>query len=138
MHQTDHCSNVPLCSFASSRRQNLSVLFYLRSECAAPQKFSFFSWWLKPLAKPFLTRNQIMEGQQTSLNCVKDVSILPASFSLHSVDFLPINGKHIFLTYEHLFMYQSTAVGLCLHTVTKLALWKWGNFERAKHTLKKW
>jgi len=28
-----------------------------------------------------------------SLNCVKDVSILPASFSLHSVDFLPINDE---------------------------------------------
>ena len=32
-------------------------------------------------------------SSQNTLNCVKDVQILPASFSLHSVDFLPSDDK---------------------------------------------
>ena len=34
------------------------------------------------------------------------------------------------------FLFGYTVVALCLHTVTRLALWKWGHFERAKFTLK--
>ena len=34
-----------------------------------------------------------MEQQQNSLNCVKEVSFLPSSFSLNSVELLPIEPK---------------------------------------------
>ena len=46
-----------------------------------------------------LTNSSIDMDQQngsngSTLSCVKDVSILPASFSLHSVDFLPTEDKN--------------------------------------------
>lgn len=34
-----------------------------------------------------------MDQQTLSLNCAKDIGLLPPSFSLHSVDLLPIDDK---------------------------------------------